>query len=376
MYYYSGMHTPLHSVTALARFELVGDHLLYAKEVLSQETDWQEWINQIELHGLSGFANKHMDEHKLPIPEALVLPLKALKARHRAASQARYQSLSEIDKAFKEKGIPYVALKGAALMPYLFKEGYLRPMRDMDLLLPRSALHKAADCLRDIGFDLPEAQPSKYMRDMHQLPNATKTVNGLVSSVELHRDGISREVAGHFYYPESGSSVQMIRWGELSFQALEDVQMLHQVTKHLEGLHSGAVLKLINVMDVIGLADHVRAAGKWPRVEQEYPHVVNTLRCLHLLTPLPDRLKEQVGRLPDRSPEGVGQIMGSLRAALLKKAGLIEKLKPLLLPSDWWMHLYYNVDPNKSLFWIKLVRHPMRVSNWLLRRFYSSLLGG
>ena len=74
------MHTPLHSVTALARFELVGDHLLYAKEVLSHETDWQEWINQIELHGLSGFVNKHMDEHKLPIPDALVLPLKALKA--------------------------------------------------------------------------------------------------------------------------------------------------------------------------------------------------------------------------------------------------------------------------------------------------------
>ena len=370
------MHTPLSSVVALARFELVGDHLLHAQQVLSQETDWQEWINQIELHGLSGFVNKHMVEHDLPIPDALRLTLKALKARHKAASQARYQSLTEIDQKFKENGIPYVALKGAALMPYLFKEGHMRPMRDMDLLLPTSVEAQAADCLRSLGFDLPETQPSKYMRDMHQLPNATKTVNGLVSSVELHRDGISREVSGHFYYPESASSFQTIKWGDLEFQALEDVQMLHQVTKHLEGLHSGAVLKLINVMDVIGLAEHVRVTGQWARLEQEYPHVINTLRCLHLLTPLPDELQQQVGKLPNRTPSGVGQIMGSLRSALLEKKSVIEKIKPLLLPSDWWMYLYYNVNPNKSLLWIKLVRHPLRVSNWLLRRVYSGLLGG
>ena len=376
MYYYSGMHTPLNSVIALARFELVGDHLLHAKQMLSQETNWQEWINQIELHGLSGFVNKHMAEYELPIPDALIMPLKALKARHTAASQARYQSLSEIDAILDERAIPYVALKGAALMPYLYKEGYLRPMRDMDLLLAREVEYQAADCLREIGFDLPVTQPSKYMRDMHQLPNATKTVNGLVSSVELHHDGISREVSGHFYYPESASSFQTLSWGELEFQALEDVQMLHQVSKHLEGLHSGAVLKLINVMDVIGLAEHVRVTDQWSRLAQEYPHVINTLRCLHLLTPLPDGLQQQVGIVPTRVPSGVGQIMGSLRSALLAKKSLSQKLKPLLLPSDWWMHLYYNVDPNKSLLWIKLVRHPLRVGNWLLRRVYSGMLGG
>jgi len=370
------MHIPLPSVIALARYNLVGEHLVAAQKALAQETDWQEWINQIELHGLSGFVNKHLSEHDLPIPDTLLIPLKALKARHTAAAQARYDSLCEIDAIFKKHNIPYVALKGAALMPYLFKESYLRPMRDMDLLLPRELEYRAADCLREIGFDLPETQPSKFMRDMHQLPNATKTVNGLLSSVEIHHDGISREVTGHFFYPSSASSFQTVSWGELQFQALEDVQMLHQVTKHLEGLHTGAVLKLINVMDVIGLAEHVRVSGQWPRLEQQYPHVINTLRCLHLLTPLPEDLQQQVGQLPTRVPTGVGQIMGSLRSALLNNKGLSQKLKPLLLPSDWWMHLYYNVSPNKSLLWIKLVRHPLRVSNWLLRRVYSGMLGG
>jgi len=376
MHYYSVMHTPLPSVIALARFDLVGEHLVHAQRCLSQETDWQEWLNQIELHGLSGVVNKHLGEHDLPVPDALIVALKALKARHTAAAEARYQTLCEIDAIFKQRGLPYVALKGAALMPHLYKEGYLRPMRDMDLLMPSESLAQAADCLREIGFDLPDAQPSKFMRDMHQLPNATKTVNGMISSVELHNDGISREVSGHFYYPTSANCFQMVRWGELQFQALEDVQMLHQVSRHLEGLHSGAVLKLINVMDVIGLAEHVATSGQWARLAREYPHVINTLRCLHLLTPLPDKLQQKVGQLPTHAPSGVGQIMGSLRSALLANKGLIEKMRPLLQPSDWWMYLYYNVNPSKSLLWIKLVRHPLRVSNWLLRRVYSGLLGG
>lgn len=370
------MHTPLPSVSALARFSFSPEELEHACFALKGEKNWQAWIDQIELHALSGFVNQHLADYDLPIPEELHLPLKALKARHTAAANARYQTLCEINEVFTENDIPFLGLKGAALMPYLYKEGYLRPMRDMDLLLPNSVLNKAADCLRDIGFDLPDAQPSKFMRDMHQLPNATKTVNGFVSSVELHRDGISREVTGHYYYPNSEQSIQQIQWRDLRFNALEDVQMLHQVTKHLEGLHSGAILKLINVMDVIGLAEHVRKTGQWQRLEKEYPHVINTLRCLHLLTPLSEELQRQVAPLPKKAPEGVGRIMGSLRSALLDKISIKQKLTQLLSPSDWWLHLYYNVDPSKNLWWVKLVRHPLRVSNWLLRRVYSGLLGG
>jgi len=343
------MHIPLPSVIALARYELVEEHLVHAQKTLFEETDWQTWINQIELHGLSGFVNKHMSEHDLPIPDALVIPLKALKTRHTAATQARYETLCEIDAIFKQYGIPYAALKGAALMPYLFKQGYLRPMRDMDLLLPRNCEQKAADCLREIGFDLPETQPSKFMRDMHQLPNATKTVNGMVCSVELHRNGISRDVGGQLFYPQSTDSFQIVAWDELEFQALEDVQMLHQVTKHLEGIHPGNFLKLINVMDVIMLAEHIRSSGQWTKLEQRYPHVINSLHCLHLLTPLPDSLQRQIC-CSSRVPSGVGQIMSSLSVILLGERSVSQKFKLLFLPSDWWMHLYYNVSPNKLCY--------------------------
>ena len=39
-------------------------------------------------------------------------------------------------------------------------------------------------------------------------------------------------------------------------------------------------------------------------------------------------------------------------------AELAERLQLLFRPSDWWLHLYYGVDPDKSLFWVKLPQWP------------------
>ena len=370
------MHTPLPSVICFARFELDEPYLEHAQQALLAETDWQEWINQIELHGLSGFVNRHIEHYDLPLPDALIPPLRALKCRHEGASEARYQTLLEVHEVFAAKQLPYVALKGVALMPYVYPEGYLRPMRDMDILMPEDALEQAATSLREIGFDLPVEQPSKFMRGMHQLPNATKIVNGFVSSVELHRDALSREIVGHLHYPQAQPSMQTMQWRGIEFQALEDVLMLHQVTRHLEGLHSGGVLKLINVMDVVGLSLKVLENGHWSRLSQQYPHVINTLCCLHLLTPLPMPLQQAIVNLPINKPSGIGQIMGSLTSILMDKKTPLQRVKQLLLPSDWWLFVYYNVHPDGSLLWIKLVRHPLRISVWLMRRVYSKLMGG
>ena len=369
---------PMDSVVALAHMALTPAQASEASALLSalDEQQWPHWLNQIETHGLAGLAAKHISEHAIATPSDIRLSLKALNIRHRAAAQARLSVLTEIDAIFKQHDLPYLALKGAALMPHLYLSEELRPMRDMDLLLPKNRIHESADYLREIGFTIPDQQPSEYMRDMHQLPNATKTVNGFLCSVELHLDGISREVPGHFYYPEKPSDLQTVEWQGLRFNALEDHLFLHQVAKHLEGLHPLATLKLINVVDVIALAEHVLDTGDWARMQEAHPHVINTLRCLHLYTPLPASLQAQLQPMPSKTVSGVGEIMGSLRSALTHKQPLVERLQKLFQPSDWWLHLYYNVDPDKSLIWVKLVKHPLRILNWLSRRVYSKARGG
>ncbi len=373
------MYKPFDSVISLARFELDAAAQAHAAMLLESVTQWNVWLEQIELHGLSGFASKHITEANLPVPAATKLSLKALNIRHRAAAAARYKALREISEAFASESLDWVALKGAALMPHIYHTPELRPMRDMDILMPREQLPIAANVMRELGYQLPESQPSKFMRDMHQLPNASKTVDGFLVSVELHKDGISREVPGHFYFPTVPTQIQQIDWQGLSVPALADVPFAHQVSKHLEGLHSGAVLKLINVMDVVGLAQHIAARDVntgLKELNERYPHVLNTLRSLHAYTPLPLGLQDQVGDLPRRPIDGVGEIMVSLRTALMGRHGAVQRLRLMFRPSDWWLYLYYNTNPNKSLLWIKWIKHPLRIINWLSRRVYSRLRGG
>jgi len=371
------MSKPLDSVIALARFSLNSEQQVLAAELLAAESDWSLWLRQIELHALAGFAAQHITQYKLPVPNTMLLKLRALNLRHRLASEARYEALQQIDTIFKQHDIPYLGLKGVCLMPMIYQYAELRPMRDMDLLIPIEMEQKAVRCMREIGFTIPDQQPTKYMKNMHQLPNATKTVNGFKVSVELHRDGYTRETRGHLPFPASTDRLQDVAWQDLRIKAFNDLQMLDQVSRHTESMHGGALLKLINVMDVIGLAEYIRAKGDWQQLNREVPDVVSTLRCLHLYTPLPEALCKVIESLPKKPVTGVGEIAMSLRASIAaKNIPFKKRFKQLLSPSNWWLHLYYNVHPDKSLLWVKAVRHPARIVGWLFTRAYSRVLGG
>ncbi len=370
------MYKPFDSVIVLAQFELDAAAQARAAELLADVLSWKAWLDQVEVHGLSGFAAKHIQAYDLPVPKATRLSIAALNVRHKSAAAARHKALCEISAAFAKESLSWLALKGAALMPLLYQQPQLRPMRDMDILMPRTQLQKAAEIMRDLGYNLPKEQPSKFMRDMHQLPNASKMVDGFLISVELHSDGISREVPGHFYFPEDPAQIQTVDWQGLRVPALVNPTFVHQVSKHLEGLHSDATLKLINVMDVIGFAHYILERGEFDDLAQQYPNLLNTLRVLHSYTPLPAPLQDRVGDLPDQPIQGVGEIMGSLRNAMLGKHSLRKRLSLLFNPSDWWLYLYYNVHPKHSLLWVKCVRHPLRLANWFSRRLFSRVMGG
>ena len=119
----------------------------------------------------------------------------------------------------------------------------LRPMRDLDVLVPLGKEQQAAKAIRAMGFDLPDFQPTKFMRNSHQLPNATKTVNGFNISLEIHHDALSRDVPESLVYEDVADNLQTIKWRELEIVTLDHEFMLHQVCRHLEGTHSGALLK-------------------------------------------------------------------------------------------------------------------------------------
>lgn len=369
------MNQTLPSVTALARFTLPEPDAGGVISLLESETRWELWVEQIEAHGLTGLASKHIDTYQLPIPKPILLSLKALNMRQRALANARHEALSELLAIYQEDNIPVLALKGAALMPHVYKEAELRPMRDTDLLVPLSQLEQAAKSIEKSGFAFDELE-SKFTQGIHQLPNATKHVNGFICSVEIHKESIPRDVKGTLPYPDDASKVQRINWNDLEFDSFDDVTMLHQVSRHLEGLHPKNLMKLINMVDVVIMADLIERSDRWQQLKTYYPHVINTLECLHLITPLPANLQARVNTQPlSKNMSGVGVIMGSFRSIMAEQTTFRGRLKALLFPSQWWLHLHYNVSPQKSLWLVRLFRHPTRVITWVLQRVYFGLFG-
>lgn len=366
----------LTQLQTLARLELPTEGLADLQAALLDVDDWDAFLRQAELYGVANLLLKHARAHQLPIPQKSVLALKALALRHRSAADARYQVIQELSQALQEHHIPMVALKGLALAPMIYPADELRPMRDMDVLVPRDKEQEVARIVRNLGFELPEDQPTKFMRDTHQLPNATKKVNGFTISLEIHHDALSRDAPGSFFYEDVATELQTIRWRELALLTLGHEQMLHQVCRHLEALHPGGILKLINVMDVVLYCERFIAQIDWQRVKTQYPHVLNTLRCLHQITPLSVGLQTKVGGVSATQNRDKGEIMLPLTMIFRRENSLKKKLNLLFAPSDWWLHLYYNVNPIKSLLPVKLVKHPVTILTWLAKRLYSRLLGG
>jgi len=349
--------------------------------LLNQIEDWEQFFQQLELDGLAPLFFRHCQELGLQLPDQTKLTLKGLVLRHKGIANARYQALEEFSTAMSDLGIDWYALKGLALAKLLYEDESIRPMRDFDILVPKERLKDVGQLFKELGYYLPDEQPSRFMRDSHQLPNAEKKINGFTISVEIHHTAIGRDSIEKqpLEYDDVKHPVSF-HWRDVEIKTLNNIDMLHQVSRHLEAVHPGGQLKLINVLDVTGYAEKYREQIDWSVVESKHPHILNTLACLHMISPLSDELQEILvikKKLPiTKSVNNVAEIMQPIKSILTAKKHFTTKLKQLFFPPDWWLHLYYSISPNSSLFAAKGVIHPFSLFKWAISRCYSYIRGG
>lgn len=360
----------------LIRQELTNAEKAEISSALETNRDWADLHRCAELYAVAAIVFENLKRHEFAIPKSSQLVFRSLVVRHKSIADARHEILQKILAGFERENIPSVLLKGVSLAPLVFEQEWLRPMRDMDIMVPKGKEADAAKVLREIGFDLPDRQPSKFMRFTHQLPNATLHHKGFKISVEVHHNAFASDSRGNFFYDDVAPNLQTVNWRGLEFKCMGHHDMLHHVARHMEALHPGSVLKLANVLDLIFYAEKYQDEIDWGLIKGRHSHVVNSLQCLHLIRPLDERLIEKIGGVYQSDVTGVGEIMSPLTAIFAKRNSFKKKLKMLFLPSDWWLHLFYNTPLNKSLLSTKLLRHPLTVAKWFIVRFYSRLMGG
>jgi hypothetical protein len=314
----------------------------------------------------------HLQATEISLPAGLKRQLQGLYLRHRHANQVRTQILGEILTAFQSAGLQVLVLKGAALAHVSYPHPGLRPMRDMDLLVEKSAAWEAQRILAGLGFNAPvtggETLPSKH------LTAAMRQTGGFLVSVEIHHNlfhddyPISLGLKDLSFPPLAFSLPQGLTAYTLGYE-----EMLWHLCHHIVNI--AHPFRLIWVADIAGFAEHFAAEIDWQRVNHDYPRILNILSLFDAMTPLSESLRQRALIKTGRAPEGIGEeFQGWPRHAVARwrMKGYRQFLDDTFRPSDWWLRLYYGVGTHRSLFWQRWVQHPLHILGFAARHFLKS----
>lgn len=331
--------------------------------------DWQDVADQAEVNGLSVMLSQLNQEEDLGLPRALKLQLLALCLRHQKVLTARETVLSEVIETFTEHKIDFVLLKGAALSPLIYDPPWLRPMRDIDILVRKEDAPIAQALLRSIDFENDDFKPG-YLYEHHHLPNSVRQQDGFAISLEVHHDALSGDVNESINFDNLLGKPRAFNLADKQAYALSHTDTLKHLCHHT--FEPAEIIKLGSMVDLIRYADHFVTEINWRELEESQPRIHNTLRCIHPLIPLPYTLISKLGLMPENwQPSGIGNGFKPL-SHIMKLDSTREKLTELLIPSGWWMHIFYAIPPEKSLLYTRLVRHPFRILKWLFRRYRAA----
>ena len=339
------------------------------KRALSGFHRWQNLIECLERHGLALIAYDQIQLHRLPADAQALRVFKGLAVRHRRQWQALHKGLLETAALFEANGIDFLCLKGAALANMVYPVPEMRPMCDLDILIRADSAARAQQLLIDAGFHAALTYRG-YLRNHHHLPAATRQVGVQTVMIELHTQALSPDMRTPINWDSMAEPARSFNIGEHSFNTLGHIDMLRHLCLHT--FTRTETVRLIGVTDMLRYALHYFDAIDWNRIQRDYPIVINALRCLHPLVTVPARL-HQLAPPPLKTMKGVGRGMTPLQHTMRGDEGLTVKVKRLLCPPPWWTHVFYNVSPEKSLLFTRLVRHPLLLLNWTLRKNWHRL---
>lgn len=133
-----------------------------------EQSFWKHYFDFAIYHGVVSIVDWYARQQNFEYPsDALRDKIKqhvlAQNIHHALYERSQEQIQSRLDIA----GIPCVWLKGSALAPLVYPETYLRPMIDIDVLVPMKDRKQALDILVDMGYKRPESEIPTVQKQLH-----------------------------------------------------------------------------------------------------------------------------------------------------------------------------------------------------------------
>lgn len=116
--------------------------------------DWSRFVEAAAQHGLAplAFAALKKFDRLCVTPAAAIEALRLAYVRASVGNRLAFDELAALLDSFHRAGIAVVILKGGALAQTLYDEIALRPMGDLDLLIPRQAIREVESALIEQGY--------------------------------------------------------------------------------------------------------------------------------------------------------------------------------------------------------------------------------
>lgn len=180
-----------HSALKFLLLDLISPHRPPSSASISclDEDDWATLLDMAQQHRLCPLLHWQISRThaNLPIPQKVVEQLGQSMKRATLRALVIQRELLLVHRILDQAGIPYMALKGAYLAFHAYPQPGLRPLRDIDILVPETRVLEAYQTLLDNGLarnDSSPGMPEVLLKTAKHLP-PLHSPSGQVS-VELH----------------------------------------------------------------------------------------------------------------------------------------------------------------------------------------------
>ncbi len=251
--------------------------------------------------------------------------LEGLRGQYHKAAATVAMLLAELEELLAmlgHAGVPVIVLKGAALAEPVYGNVALRPMHDLDLLVPPDAIDAADRVLRGLGYRADERyRPAAwYRREMHHLPPYVSLARR--ATVEIHHHIVPPWLGTGIPIGELWDRARPLRVGTAEARALGAEDSLLHTCVHLVGADH-CVGRLRDLCDLDEQVRHFGVSVQWRELGDravrydiaEFAFIGLGLARAHLGTDIPASLMLQL-----RRPARAGSLRGRLVRRIARRA--------------------------------------------------------
>ena len=347
------------------------DHAL--AEMASSFQAWDDVIPLAEAHSMAPLVYTHFKQLDLSISSSAKLQLQGLYLRHKRANEIRLARLSGILTLLKAGNIPVIVLKGGVLAYRIYPAPGLRPMNDLDILVPPNKAEAVVSILREAGFtDSLFDDPTPP--DHRHLPVVMQTTDEMVVSIEVHR-----ALGGTPRFPEGESFDEL--WKTAVSYSFATVNADVSATAHMLGyedmlwhLYAHMIsehTRLIRIVDIVGFAEQFMHEIDWQRIHTQYPQLIAALSVLDFVMPLSDGLRKTAVVPDGPKPDGADVMLQDwppLPRHLWPGKTQREILQETFYPTEASLRLFYGIPVGRSLAFQRWLQHPSQIFAWYVQK--------